>query len=414
MNNDKQNIRILLIGAGGYGKGYVDALCGAAGAGHAPYRVAGAVEPSREARAYAAERNIPLFDDAGAFYKDNGAELAIISTPIHLHFAQIIECLKNGSNVLCEKPLCVTLAEAREIERASAEAGRFVRVGYQLSFSTSVLALKNDILNGAFGKPHILKTIVHYPRGSAYYARNNWAGRKRTADGRLVLDSPLHNAVSHHINNMLFVLGGAADAAAAPLSVQAELYRGNPDVDNYDTAALRCEMENGAQILFYTSHSMPRSDNAGPICQYRFERASVVHTDEREHETFLAMMDDGTTRLYMPDGAGQMRKLWDCLEAARGGPLPPSGVSAAAQEVLCVNGAQLSHPIVTIPEEYIERTGEPGDRYTEVDGLERILFDCFNRNLLPSELEGGVRPPWTKAGKVVSAGDIRGFGFDTL
>ncbi|MCL2058557.1 MAG: Gfo/Idh/MocA family oxidoreductase [Oscillospiraceae bacterium] len=485
------DVSILLVGVGGYGKNYVDALFsgaavgrggrrGAGGLGEVgevrrqggAVRVVGAVEISAAARAAAEEiatsgaaaaeavaeeaaaeeaaaatangaagagamagtgavsgapagvrggatSCIPFYDSIGAFYAEKRADLAILSTPIHLHCEQIIQCLQNGSHVLCEKPLCATVDEAAAITKAATAAGRHVWVGYQMSFSDAVLALKDDIMSGAFGKPLMFKTIVHYPRDEAYYARNNWAGLKRSGDGRLILDSPVHNAVAHHLNNMLFLLGGAADRAAQPKTVQAELYRGNPDVDNFDTAALRCMVDSkatdsGVPVLFYTTHCLPRAVNIGPINQYRFEHATIVHTDERVHDTFIAMLDDGTTRRYAPPPpgqtggptGGQMKKLWDCIEAVRGGPVPPGGADAAIAEVLCVNGAQLSHPILTIPPEYVRRVGDMGKRFTDVEGLEKMLFDCYDSMLLPSELGDGLHPPWTVAGKIIEAPEI--------
>jgi len=408
----KKEVSILLVGTGGYGKIYLDALFGEPDAAavelaarYAPFKVAGAVEPAPAARAAASALGIPIYESIGAFYAERGADLAVLSTPIQLHSEQIIECLGHGSNVLCEKPMCATVEQADDIRRVEKASGKFVKIGYQMSFSRAVLELKADILNGKFGKPVLLKTLVHYPRDEIYYARNQWAGRRNMPDGRPVNDSPLHNAVSHHFNNMLFVLGDALDRAAVPATVQAELYRGNPDVDNFDTAALRCKTAthwgNEIDILFYTSHSLARENNLGPICQYRFERATVIHMDEREHETFFAMLDDGGTIRYEPSSEGQSKKLWDCVEAIRGGTEPPGGVDAAAAEVICACAAQQSRPVVTIPEKYIKRVGAIGARYTDVAGLEDMMFRCFDRNQLPSELEDGLRPPWAVPGAVV-------------
>ena len=426
----KREVSILLAGVGGYGKNYLDALTDGTArnierrAPHMPVRIAGAVEIAPAARAVAAERGIPLFDSLEAFYEKERADLAVLSTPIHLHCEHIKTCVARGSDVLCEKPMCATVDEADEIKRAEAASGRSVWIGYQMSFSRSILALKDDILSGVFGRPLVFKTLVHYPREESYYVRNNWAGRMRAADGRLILDSPVHNAVAHHLNNMLFLLGDAPDRAAMPKTVQAELYRGNPDVDNFDTAAIRCVAESGVKVLFYTSHCLARAENIGPINQYRFERATVVHTDEREHETFYAFLDDGSTRRYCPEYPDQLHKLWDCIEAVRsgrngagendwaggwdgaGGRRPAGGVEAAAPEVYCVNGAQLSHPIATIPGEYVKRIGKPGERYTEVTGLECMLLDCFDKLALPSELEDEKRAPWVTAGKVVKLSEI--------
>lgn len=87
-----------------------------------------------------------------------------------------MKCLKHGSDVLIEKPLCSSVEEALEMAQIEKETGHFVAVGYQMNYSPVTRELKNRILNGEFGNPVVLKTIHGFKRGKAYYHRNNWAG----------------------------------------------------------------------------------------------------------------------------------------------------------------------------------------------------------------------------------------------
>ena len=47
---------------------------------------------------------------------------------------------------------------------------------------------------------------------------------------------------------MFFILGSGNSSDAYPAAVQAELYRAR-DIENYDTAALRCWTQGGVEIL---------------------------------------------------------------------------------------------------------------------------------------------------------------------
>ena len=160
----------------------------------------------------------------------------------------------HGSHVLCEKPLCVTPDQAREMMRARDAAGRQVSIGYQWSFSPVIQRLKRDILAGVLGEPRRLSTMVLWPRDETYYRRNRWAGRLYTGQGHPVFDSPVNNACAHYLHNMLYVLGDRVDASAAPARVTAELYRAN-GIETYDTAALRCWTSGGVEIVFVVSHA---------------------------------------------------------------------------------------------------------------------------------------------------------------
>ena len=109
------------------------------------------------------EKKIPVYSSPEEFYREHTADLAIISTPIHLHYHQITTCLKNGSHVLTEKPVCTSVEGAGRLMDLERETGRFVSVGYQLNYSGDVLALKKDILDGRFGKMCIRDRPISMP-----------------------------------------------------------------------------------------------------------------------------------------------------------------------------------------------------------------------------------------------------------
>ncbi len=265
------------------------------------------------------ERHIPVYRELADFYARESADLAVLVSPVHFHRDMTLYCLAHGSHVLCEKPLCLTAGEAEDMAAAAKAAGRFLSLGYQLDYRRDVLALKKDILAGRYGAPKRLGVYHGYRRGERYYARNDWAG-KVTVHGREVLDSPFTNACAHNFQMMTFLLGDSLRAACGVTGLEAELYRGNPQVENFDIAALRFATDCGAELMYFTAHPIA-PDVLGPRGVFEFEEGTI--TFDSEGPSFRARMKDGRQVDYTGIAPGHpLQKLLDapckpCGRAAR-------------------------------------------------------------------------------------------------
>ncbi len=216
------------------------------------------------------EFGIPVYLTIEALLEKEKPDLIVLSTPPQYHAEQVILSVEHGCHVLCEKPVACDPRQVQRMIQARDKATKQVAIGYQWSFSPAILNLKADLMAGRFGKPRHLRTSVFWPRDEKYFTRNDWAGRQRDSQGRLVLDSPVNNACSHFLHNMFFVLGDRMDRSDMPQQVQAELYRANA-IDNYDTAAIRCVTRGGAELIFVASHATQSGQE--PLIHYEFERA---------------------------------------------------------------------------------------------------------------------------------------------
>lgn len=170
-------VKILLLGICGYGSNYIKEISERDIPGIKIEGICEVVPNAADLYPIIKEQNIPIYQTPEDFYKEHTADLAVVSTPIHLHYSQIVTCLTHGSNVLTEKPVCTSVEGARKLEQLEKETGKFISVGYQLNYSRDVLALKQDILDGRFGKP-IDCAYVQANIGSA-------DDRKKILDGAL-------------------------------------------------------------------------------------------------------------------------------------------------------------------------------------------------------------------------------------
>jgi predicted dehydrogenase len=389
----------VLVGIGGMGQVYVRELLRREGEGL--FRIAGAVDPQpnrceqyKELRAL----GVPCFVSLTDFARNKKAELAVISSPIQFHREQTCLALERGSHVLCEKPAAGTIQDVRAMMTAERGSRRWAAVGYQWSFSRAVQALKGDIRSGLFGRPKRMKCLYLWPRDEGYYARNDWAGRRRDAGGRWVLDSPAQNAMAHDLHNMLYVLGAGPEAGAVPAEVEAELYRAYP-IENFDTAAARIVTAEGVEILFYVTHVAEAE--RGPVFRYEFERG-VVRCESRASGVW-AELADGSRRDYgLPDDE-PMNKLWRSVAGVRDGTRPLCGLEAAAGQTLVINGMQDSMPEIRgFPEALVRAVGEEGSRRLVVAGLGEALAAAYEAGALPSEMGVG----WSAKGERI---DLRSY-----
>jgi predicted dehydrogenase len=368
------------------------------------FRLVGVVDPFPERCPhldFLQSSKIPIYRTLEDFYSRLTSDLAIISSPIHFHCDQTCLALGRGSDVLCEKPPAATVQEVRRMLDARVAARRRVAVGYQWSFSAAIQSLKNDIIAGEFGRARRLRCLYLWPRDEAYYRRNDWAGKRQDAQGRWILDSPANNAMAHDLHNMFYILGRTKGASEKPVRVEAELYRAN-DIENFDTAALRCVTERGVEILFYVSHAAAL--DLGPVFFYEFERGTVT-VRGRDTDIRADFWDGGSRNYGCPDSE-RLKKLWDMIDTAGTNAPPACGLEASLSHTLCLNGAQDSTPIIQeFPPSLLKVQGEPGKRMISVEGLTEVLFECYELSRLPSEL--GV--PWSQQGKIIDLSNYENF-----
>jgi predicted dehydrogenase len=394
-------VKIGLAGIGGYGERYLEALLPRLDM--LRVKIVGAVDPypqrCRHLRELQAAK-VPLHNSFRSLFASSPIDLMLIVTPIHLHAAHTCHALQQGMNVLCEKPLAGTLADAIRMAETQAAAKSFAAIGYQWSFSQAVQSLKADIMAGVLGRPIRMKAMVFFPRPVDYFRRNDWAGRLHTLDGQGVFDSPVNNAAAHYLHNMFYVLGSTRDTSAMPRSVQAELYRGN-DIESFDTAAIRCRTDNDVEVLFYTSHAAP--EHRGPRSRYDFENA-VVDFDALATGQFIARFRDGRVKHYGHPNLDRHEKIWQSIESVRTGKPIACGIAAALPHALCVAAAHESSPqIIEFPQRLRKIASFDGEAMIAIDDLAEQFTTCYEAGVMPSELP---TLDWARPGAIIEPAQL--------
>jgi predicted dehydrogenase len=105
--------------------------------------------------------------------RDDRLELVTVATPNSTHFEITKAFLEAGFNVLCEKPMTLTVAEGEEIVETARASGKICAVNYCYSAYPMVREMRNMVAKGEIGKLRlIVANFSHGHHGDAGDADN--------------------------------------------------------------------------------------------------------------------------------------------------------------------------------------------------------------------------------------------------
>jgi len=391
-----------VVGVGGFAKVWFTAFSALEASGtakvvavteHAPAR-------HRETLAALAAKGCRVYDTYDDLLAGERKTNPVIGLPvgIHYHATMAIEAMEAGYNVLVEKPLAATVQDVARLREVERRTGRWCAVGYQFLNSPTIQWLQSRAASGDLGELVEAKTLIAWPRSTAYYGRNGWSG-KLTLGPEYVLDGPAANATAHYITNMLYLAGCHRCGRAEITRVRAELYRAKP-IPSYDTDCIRIQLNTGARLLHYASHAVSKSIE--PIMDLRYQRAQV----HWEATTDTARIDyaDGRSEEFANPRLLQIHqdKLAESARLQLGQQTAPkSGIPEAYPHVLATNLAfESSGGVLQIPSRFIADTVDAeGARLTYVPTLLDDMTEAYASGALLSET--GI--PWAQPTTPVSA-----------
>jgi predicted dehydrogenase len=233
----------VLVGAHGYGRGYLDRIARLHAAGR--LRLTGVADPRPLDDAQRALAGDAAYGpDAATLLAGTAPDLVVIATPVHTHVDLAVTALRGGAHVLLEKPPAPTLDGLGRLLAAQRDSGRACQVGFQASGSGAVAELERQIRDGVYGTLHGIGVTGLWWRDTDYWARAGWAGLRRL-DGRPVNDGALTNPFAHGVALGLRLDGSRGDEPVR--SVELDLYRTRAP-EAHDTAAARIRTARGGTV----------------------------------------------------------------------------------------------------------------------------------------------------------------------
>ncbi|SET22305.1 Gfo/Idh/MocA family protein [Paenibacillus sp. NFR01] len=158
------------------------------------------VEPGKAARMAEKYGVAGVYLDYKEMFAKERPDIVSVVTPNHLH-AEITEyALSHGAHVHCEKPLCISKAEAERIVAARNRSGKQVMIGLNNRFTNEAVFLKEWIDAGNLG--NIYSAKAGWIRRSGIPGRGTWFTDKTRAGGGVMIDLG-----AHYLDLALYFMG---------------------------------------------------------------------------------------------------------------------------------------------------------------------------------------------------------------
>ncbi len=160
--------RVGLIGPGWYGKCDLFRLIQVA-----PVEVVSLCDVDGHMLAQAAEmvaarqasKKTPrTYSDYRKMLAERDLDIVLVATPDHWHALPMIEAVKSGADVYCQKPISVDVIEGQAMLAAARKYGRVVQVGTQRRSTPHLIEARDTILReGKLGRIGAVEICCYYP-----------------------------------------------------------------------------------------------------------------------------------------------------------------------------------------------------------------------------------------------------------
>jgi UDP-N-acetyl-2-amino-2-deoxyglucuronate dehydrogenase len=236
-------------------------------------------------------------EDYHDLLKRDDIDVVHILTPHYLHAPMAIDAANAGKHVLLEKPMAISMEQARAIIEAGQRNHVTIGVISQNRYNAASVAIKNAMTNGSLGKIIGQRVILSWAKPADYYRNSDWRGTWDKEGGSLMIDQAIHvmDLARWFVNEEI-------------KSVQASIgNRAHPEVKTEDTAEGLITYRNGVQSVFFAtnnfSYNAPvlvetQCDNGTALME--FDRAVITYKNGQE----LTVVNDPSETINEEDYKG--------------------------------------------------------------------------------------------------------------
>lgn len=279
-----------------------------------------------------------------------GIDLVAIATESGKHARIALDCIDAGVNVVIEKPIALSMADADEIVRRADACGVKASACHQNRFNVAVQHARRAMDEARFGRMSHGSVHVRWNRGRAYYDQAPWRGTWAQDGGCLM------NQCIHGIDLLRWMMGGEI------VSVYAQTRQRFHDYLETEDA--------GVAVLAFADGSVATVEGTANVFPknleetlYLFGEKGTVKiggtstnnidvwdfADEREGDEGIAGLEEATSNVY---GNGHALLYADVAEAIRDDRAPYVDAKAgrdALEVVLAIYKSQKTGAPVELP-----------------------------------------------------------------
>lgn len=196
-----KKLKFALIGTGGIAQTYAQAFrtsqcC----------KLAAVADINQEsAKAFAEPFGAKSFADYKTLAENSAFDAVIVSTPPNLHAPVATYFMRRQIHVLCEKPLCLSVAEAKEMIECAEKTGVVFTMASKFRYVEDVIKAKSMVASGFLGE------IIQFE--NAFTAKvdmsRRWNSDKEISGGGVLIDNGTHS-----VDIIRYFLGAITDVLA--------------------------------------------------------------------------------------------------------------------------------------------------------------------------------------------------------
>ena len=200
-----KKLKFALIGTGGIAQTYAQAFQ----TSDCCKLIAVADINEDSAKAFAEPFGAKSFSDYKTLAENSKIDAVIVSTPPNTHPEIAMHFMNKGINVLCEKPLCLSVAEARAMIETAEKMSVVFTMATKFRYCEDVVKAKAILASGVLGE------VVQFE--NAFTAKvdmsKRWNSDKKIAGGGVLIDNGTHS-----VDIIRYFLGAISDVLALETS----------------------------------------------------------------------------------------------------------------------------------------------------------------------------------------------------
>ena len=152
---------------------------------------------------------VKLYEDYQEMLKNEKLDLVAITTESGKHAAIAIDCLNAGINLIIEKPIALSMNDARTIVKLAREKKLVVSPSHQNRFNKSIAKVREAVEENKFGRKLYGTAHIRWNRGESYYKQAPWRGTWEQDGGALM------NQCIHNIDLLIWMMDSEVDTVFA-------------------------------------------------------------------------------------------------------------------------------------------------------------------------------------------------------
>jgi len=227
-------LEVGLLGYGAIAKAHATSINATAG-----LHVRAVCDLSGERRELAArELGVATHESLDAMLRDTDIGLVIAGTPPSHHAGPVVDALRAGKHVVCEKPFAITTSDVDRMVDAAGAAQRVLTVYQSRRWDPDFIAMRDAVRAGRIGEPFYMESFI----GGYSHPCDYWHSHEPISGGTI------YDWGSHYFDWVFQLFEGAVTSVSAVAHKRVW-----HDVTNADQVRVDLTFDGGRQATFMQS-----------------------------------------------------------------------------------------------------------------------------------------------------------------